>query len=204
MKFGKISAAACMAITAVGITAATAHGEPAVAAAPPAVVAQGNATSGLVQGINYKTSVAPAEKTITMQVDKGRFEVAADGAAVLLKTDDGAVVDQVPLRSELAGKPIQVAQQISENGRDLTLQASMAPEDLKEVGELRDVDGTSWDRLMFQVNKNLPGVIIGGVIGAFLPFLFFITIPAGMVIGGYIMGGQEFLDAVIAVVTGQP
>ncbi|WP_178128302.1 hypothetical protein [Nocardia cyriacigeorgica] len=204
MKFGKITAAVFMAVTAVGITAATANGQPAVAN-ESAVVTSGDATSGVVQGINYNTTVSPSDKTITWAVDKGRFEVAADGSAVLLKSEDGATVDQVPLRSEVAGLPIAVEEEISADGRTVTLAATMTPEDsaeLKDVSNLKDI--SSYDRLMEQVNKNLPGIAIGALIGCFVPFLWIITIPAGAVIGGYVMGGQPFLDALIAFATGQP
>ncbi|MGW0245983.1 hypothetical protein ACWDYH_05015 [Nocardia goodfellowii] len=205
MKFGKITAAVFMAITAVGITAATANGQPGVATEAPAVAAPGNATAGVVQGINYRTTVSPAEKLITMALDKGRFELAADGASVLLKADDGATVDQVPLRAELAGRPIAVAQEIGDDGRSLKLTASMTPEDTAQLGDVaRLKDISSYDRLMEQVEKNKTGMIIGGVIGAFFPFLWLVTIPAGVLIGGYVTGGQEFLDAVIAFTTGRP
>ncbi|MFE3441761.1 hypothetical protein ACFXNW_01875 [Nocardia sp. NPDC059180] len=204
MKFGKITSAVFMAVTAVGITAATANGQPAVAT-ESAVVTSGDATSGVVSGINYNTTVSPADKTITWSVDSGKFELASDGSAVLLKSDTGATVDQVALRSEVAGLPIAVGQEISADGRSVTLAATMTPEDsskLKDVADLKDI--SSYDRLMDQVNKNLPGIAIGALIGCFIPFLWIITIPAGAVIGGYVMGGQPFLDALIAFATGQP
>lgn len=207
MKFGKITAAVFMATVAVGVTAATANGQPAVAVEQPAVVAQGNATTGVVNGIGYHTTVSGIDKAITTTLDNGSFALASDGATVLLKSADGATVDQVRLPTEFAGRPVAVATQISDNSRVLTLTPSMAAADVaelqgKDISELRDI--SSIDRLIEQVNKNLPGVVIGGVLGAFVPFLFFITIPVGMVVGGYIMGGQEFLDAVIAAATGQP
>ncbi|MFC4375432.1 hypothetical protein ACFO5K_15125 [Nocardia halotolerans] len=204
MKFGKFTTAVVMAVAAVGITAATAHGQPAVATEQPVVTA-GGVTSGETHGINYNTTVSPADKTITWAVDSGRFELAPDGNAVLLKTEDGTTIDRTPLSSEVGGLPIAVNQEISDDGRTVKLAASMTPEDqaaLGDVAELKDI--SSYDRLMHQVNKNMPGIVIGGIIGAFIPFLWLITIPAGMLIGGYVMGGQEFLDAVIAFATGQP
>ncbi|MFD3746027.1 hypothetical protein [Nocardia sp. NPDC058633] len=205
MKFGKITTAVFMAVAAVGITAATAHGGPAVATEQPGVVASGGVTSGVTHGINYQTTVSPADKSVTWAVDSGKFALSADGASVLLQTADGVTVDQAPLRSEVAGLPIAVNQQISADGRTVTLTSTMTPEDsakLRNVADLKDI--SSYDRLMEQVNKNLPGIVIGGIIGAFFPFLWLFTIPAGMVIGGYVMGGQAFLDAVIAFATGQP
>lgn len=205
MKFGKITTAVFMAVAAVGITAATANGQPALATEQPAVVASGGATSGVVSGISYHTTVSPTDKTITWTVDSGRFEVTADGTAVALQTEDGTTVDSTPLRSELAGLPIAVEPQISADGRTVTLAASMSPQDSAKAAAIADAkDISSYDRLMYQVNKNMPGIVIGAVIGAFIPFLWLITIPAGAVIGGYVMGGQEFLDALTAFATGQP
>lgn len=206
MKFGKFTTAVFMAVAAVGITAATANGAPAVGTEQPAVVASGGATSGVVGGIGYQTTVSPTDKTVTWTVDSGRFEVTADGAAVALKDANGVAVDSVPLRSEVAGLPIAVNQEISADGRTVTLAAAMSPQDATKLAAIADAKdiSSSYDRLMFQVNKNMPGIVIGAVIGAFIPFLWLITIPAGAVIGGYVMGGQEFLDALIAFATGQP
>ncbi|NKX88493.1 hypothetical protein [Nocardia coubleae] len=205
MKFGKFTTAVVMSVVAVGITAATANGQPAVATEQPAVVAAGGVTSGVSNGIGYTTAVSPTDKTITWAVDNGRFELAADGSAVLLRNAEGVTVDQTALRSEVAGLPISVTPQIAEDGRSVKLAASMTPEDTAKLGNIAELkDISSYDRLMAQVNKNLPGIAIGGIIGAFFPFLWLFTIPAGMLIGGYVMGGQEFLDAVIAFATGQP
>ncbi|MFD3592031.1 hypothetical protein ACFWU5_04830 [Nocardia sp. NPDC058640] len=192
MKFGKISTAVFMAVAAVGITAGTAHGAPAVAIEQPAAALAG-------------VTVSPVDKAITWTVDSGKFEIAADGAAVLLKGADGATVDQVSLRQEIAGLPIAVTPEISQDGRAVKLAASMAPADsvkLHDVAELKDI--SAYDRFMYQTQKNMPGIIVGGVIGLFFPFLWFVTIPAGMFIGGYVMGGEEFREAVVAYLTGQP
>lgn len=205
MKFAKITTAAFLAVTAVGITAATANGQPTVATEQPAVVVPGGAASGVNHGIGYTTAVSPSDKTITWAVDRGRFEVAGDGSAVQLVADDGTTVDRTPLRSEVAGLPIAITPTISQDGRTVTLAASMSQDDsakLQSIAGLKDI--SSYDRLVEQVNKNLPGVIVGGLIGSFVPFLWIITIPVGAVVGGYVMGGQEFLDAVTAFATGQP
>ncbi len=192
MKFGKITGAVFMAVAAVGITAATAHGSPAVAIEQSATALNG-------------VTVSPVDKAITWAVDGGKFELAADGAAVLLKGADGATVDQVSLRQDVAGLPIAVTPEISQDGRSVKLAASMTPEDsakLSDVAELKDI--SAYDRFMYQTQKNLPGIVIGGLIGTLFPFLWLVTIPAGMFIGGYVMGGEEFREAVIAYLTGQP
>ncbi|RDI52081.1 hypothetical protein [Nocardia mexicana] len=208
MKFGKITATVFMAIAATGITAATAHGESTVVNEQPAAVTAGNATSGVDHGINYHTTVSPTNMAITTTIENGKFEPAQNGAAVL-ESNDGAAVTEVPQTYEIAGRSIAIAQQIGADGRTLTLTPQMTPED---ISELKNV--SSFDNLMAQVQKNLAGVIIGGCLGGFLGGLLgfgifsLITGPLGLVLGavagGYAMGGQEFLDAVTAVATGQP
>ncbi|WP_024801910.1 hypothetical protein [Nocardia sp. BMG51109] len=207
MKFGKITATVFMAIAATGITAATAHGESAAVTEQPAAVTAGDATSGVDRGINYQTAVSPVDKTVTTTVANGRFELAPSGTAVALKSDTGETMGEVPLQFDVEGVSIAAAQQIGADGHTLTLTPTPTAED---IAQLKDI--SSFDRLLEQINKNQPnvtiGAVIGGIIGAFVPFLWIFTIPAGVVIGGiiggYSQGGQEFLDAVQAFATGQP
>ncbi|BDU03167.1 hypothetical protein [Nocardia sputorum] len=145
MKLEKITAAVFLAISAVGIAAATAHAEPVVMEQPPAVIA-GDATSGSDHGINYQ-------------------HIGAD---------------------------------------DLTLTSTPT-----DIAQLEDI--SSYDRLKEQINKNLPGVvggaIVGGLLGACMPLIWGVSIPVGVLIGGtvggYAAGGPEFLDAVQAFIANQ-
>ncbi|WP_067668062.1 hypothetical protein [Nocardia miyunensis] len=206
MKFGKITGIVLMAISAVGITAGTAYAAPAPA--QPAAV-HNDATSGVDNGIHYRTSVSPIDKAITATVDAGRFVAAADGSSVALKSDAGATLDQVALHGNLGGHVFSAAQRISANGHTLTLTPQVAP---REIGQVKDIN--SFNNLWFQVQKNLPGVAIGGILGGFLGSLLgfgilsIITGPVGGLVGaiagGYAMGGKQFLDAVQAVATGKP
>ncbi|MEV5834434.1 hypothetical protein [Nocardia sp. NPDC052112] len=149
MKFEKITAAVFVAISAVGITAATAHAEPAVTEQPTAVTA----------GDTY----------------------------------------------DIDGRSMAIAQHIGADGRTLTLTPTA-----EDIAQLNDI--SSSDRLREQIDKNLPGVvggaIVGGLLGACLPLIWGISIPVGVLIGGtvggYAMGGPEFLDAVQAFASGQP
>ncbi|RDI52083.1 hypothetical protein [Nocardia mexicana] len=201
MAFGRITATVVMAITTVGITAATAHGQTAVATEQ----STGNATSGVDRGVDYRISVSPAAKTITATIDEGRFEVQPDGASVTLESEDGTAVTNIPLRYESTGRSFSVSQQTAVDGRTLTL----TPEPAGDIALLQDIG--SYDRLMEQIYKNQPGVVGGAIVGALIGFLLLplmlVTVPAGALIGaiagGYAMGGQEFLDAVQAFATGQ-
>ncbi|MFE9323652.1 hypothetical protein ACIHDR_20075 [Nocardia sp. NPDC052278] len=202
MKFEKITAAVFMAVSAVGITAATAHAEPAVTEQPTA----GDTTSGVDHGINYQITVSPVDRVVIATVENGKFEIAQNGA-VVLESGDGAAVTEVPKWYAVDGRSIAIAQHIGADGRTLTLTPTPTAED---IAQLKDI--SSYDRLKEQINKNLPGVvggaIVGGILGACLPLIWGISIPAGVLIGGtvggYVMGGPEFLDAVQALATGQP
>src|SRR5262245_30210981 len=109
MKFEKITAAAFMAISAVGITAATAHAELAVTEQPTAVTA-GGTTSGVDHGINYQITISPVDRVIIATVENGKFEIAQNGA-VVLESGDGAAVTEVPQRYVVDGRSIAIAQQ---------------------------------------------------------------------------------------------
>ncbi|MFE7802178.1 hypothetical protein [Nocardia sp. NPDC057440] len=173
MKFEKITAAVFMAISSVGITAATAHAEPAVTEQPIA----GDTTSVVDHGINYQFTVLPVDRVIIPAVENAKFEIAQNGAVVLESGDEAAVT------------PTPTAE---------------------DIAQLKDI--SSYDRLKEQINKNLPGVVggalVGGLLGACMPLIWGISIPVGALIGGtvggYVVGGPEFLDAVQAFASGQP
>ncbi|MGY4103896.1 hypothetical protein ACW2Q0_30715 [Nocardia sp. R16R-3T] len=194
-----------MAVAAVGITAATAHAEPAVTGQPTAVTAA-DATSGVDHGIDYQITVSPVDRVITTTVENGKFEIAQNGA-VVLESGDGAAVTEIPQWFAVDGRSIAIAQHIDADGRTLAVTPTPTAED---IAQLKDI--SSYDRLKEQINKNLPGVvggaIVGGLLGACLPLIWGISIPVGALIGGtvggYVQGGPEFLDAVQALATGQP
>lgn len=201
MKFEKITAAVFLAVSALGITAATAHAEPAVTERPTTEVT----TSGIDHEIAYRITVSPLDRVVTATVENGKFEVAQNGA-VVLESGDGAVVTEVPQRFAVDGRSIAAARHIGADGRTLTLTPTPTAED---VAQLEDI--SSYDRLKEQINKNLPGVvtgaIVGGLLGACVILIWGVSIPVGALIGatvgGYAMGGPEFLDAVQAFVANQ-
>ncbi|MFE3055553.1 hypothetical protein [Nocardia sp. NPDC059239] len=202
MTFGKITAVVFMAISAVGISAATAHAEPALTEQPTAE----DTTSGVDHGINYQITVSPVDKAVVATVENGKFEVAQNGA-VVLESGDGAAVTEVPQSLAVDGRSIAIAQHIGADGRTVTLTPTPTAED---IAQLKDIN--SYDRLKEQVNKNLPGIavgaIVGGILGAMIPLIWGLSIPVGALIGatvgGYVMGGPDFIDAVQGWVTNQP
>ncbi|MEU6186429.1 hypothetical protein [Nocardia sp. NPDC047038] len=199
MKFEKITAAVFLAVSAVGITAATAHAEPAITEQPTA----GYTTSGVDHGIPYEINVSPVDGVVTTTVENGRFEIAQNGA-VVLESGDGAAVTEVPQQYDVDGHSIAIAQHIGADGRTLTSTPTA-----EDTAQLKDI--SSYDRLKEQINKNLPGVvagaIVGGLLGACVILVWGVSIPIGALIGGtiggYAMGGPEFLDAVQAFVANQ-
>lgn len=205
MKFEKMTAVVFLATSAVGITAATAHAQPAVTEQPAAVTA-GDTTSGVDHGINYRITISPVDSVIVTTVENGRFETAQNGA-VVLEAGDGTAVSEVPQWYSVDGHAIAIAQHIGANGHTLTLKPTPTA---VENPQLEDI--SSYTRLAEQIEKNLPGVvggaIVGGMLGACLFLIWGISIPVGVLIGGtvggYVMGGPEFLGAVQAFATGQP
>ncbi|WP_040871147.1 hypothetical protein [Nocardia exalbida] len=199
MKFEKITAAVFLAVSVLGITAATAHAEPAVTERPTAEIT----TSGVDHGIDYQITVSPLDGVVTATVENGMFEVAQNGA-VVLESGDGAVVTEVPQRFAVDGRSIAAAQHIGADGRTMALTPRAG-----DIAQLEDI--SSYDRLKEQINKNLPGVvtgaIVGGLLGACVILIWGVSIPVGALIGatvgGYAMGGPEFLDAVQAFVANQ-
>ncbi|WP_067651499.1 hypothetical protein [Nocardia harenae] len=147
--------------------------------------------------------MSPIGDAVTATVENGRFQLA-DTGAVLLATSDGAPVLEVPRRYAADGREITLAHHIGADGRTLTL---TPPAD---VARAQDI--SSYDRLVEQINRNLPGVvggaILGGLLGACLFLIWGVSIPLGVLIGGAvggsIMGGPEFVAALHAFVTGLP
>ncbi len=202
MKFEKITAVVLMSISAVSITAATAHAELAVTEQLTA----GETTSGVDHGINYQITASPVDRAVITTVENGKFDIAQNGA-VVLESGDGTAVTEVPQWYAVDGRSIAIAQHIGADGRTLTVTPTPTAED---IAQLKDI--SSYDRLKEQINKNLPGVvggaIVGGILGACMPLIWGISIPVGVLIGGtvggYVVGGPEFLGAVQALASGQP
>ncbi|WP_433198329.1 hypothetical protein ACQP1G_03645 [Nocardia sp. CA-107356] len=202
MKFGKCSAIAVMTIAAVGGTAGTAN-------AQPAAIEQAVTTSGVEQGIGYNTALSTDDKVVTTTLDAGKFVLSANGNAVNVQADSGAVIAEVPLTFEVAGHAIPVGYQIADSGRRLSLTPEVSP---KDIAELKNIN--SFDNFVQQANQNILGMILGGVLGGYVGGLVgfgifsvitgTIGLVAGALAGGAVMGGQPFVDALTALATGQP
>lgn len=197
MSFGKSTAAVLLTASAVAVATATAH-------ADPAVISEAATVSGVDHGIGYRIDVSSAGRAVTATVENGTFALAP-GGAVTLEASDGTAVMEVPRSFTADGRSIALTPRVAADGRTLTLTPSSPADDVAS-------DISSYDRLVAQIDKNLPGVvggaIAGGLLGACLILIWGVSIPLGVLIGGtlggYATGGPEFLAAVQAFVTGQP
>ncbi|MEV6218284.1 hypothetical protein [Nocardia sp. NPDC051833] len=202
MKLGLFPATALLVGTAVWITSGAAAAEPA-APTPQAT------TSGVDRSVRYEATLTEFSRVLTTTVTGGTFTTTADNTAVTLTSDAGEVVTHIPLTYEISGAKMRVAQTISDNGRHLVLTPQA---NATEIGEMQTISPMS--QLTNEINRNVVGVVVGGLLGGLIGtvlgfgFLSIITGPVGLVLGaiagGYAMGGQPFLDAVTAVVSGQP
>lgn len=202
MKLGLFPATALLVGTAVWVTAGA-------ATAAPVDMADKKTVSGTEQSVTYEAELTEFSRVLTTTVADGTFAAAADISEVTLTSDAGEVVTRIPLTYRIGDATVRVAHTISDSGRRLVLtpQASAA-----EIGEMQTISPMS--QLTNEINRNVVGVVVGGLLGGLigtiigLGFLSIVTGPVGLVLGaiagGYAMGGQPFLDAVTAVVTGQP
>ncbi|WP_024801493.1 hypothetical protein [Nocardia sp. BMG51109] len=201
MKFGTF-AVTLMAAAAVGVAAGTVN-------ASPSTPARELTSSGVDRGVAYHTTASEDDRVVTTTVDGGRFETAADGSRITLRSSAGETIAEVPTSFELRGHRLPMAQQISADGRSLSLAPAATA---KDIGELQPIDPMS--RLVTEVNENVVGMVAGGVVGGLIGavlglfWLSWLTGPIGALIGalagGAIMGGQPFIDAMAGVVTGVP
>ncbi|MTL14247.1 hypothetical protein GL307_22650 [Nocardia seriolae] len=193
MKYRKFATTALIAAAATGIAAGTGYAAPADPA--PAVQAQPAAqVQGAQQGVDYVVTVAEAGNGIITRVTGGQFGLSADGKSVALRNQDGVVVTQVNLSSEVAGKKVELAAAIDNDARQRTLTPGRAPN-----MTVKDISSQDW--FFSELQHAALGAVIGGIIG----FLFVgIGAPFGALIGLLVAGGQPLIDSGSAYFSGQP
>ncbi|AYF75696.1 hypothetical protein D7D52_19655 [Nocardia yunnanensis] len=193
MKYSKYVVTAFVAAAATGVAAGTGY---AVAEPVPAVQDQQGAPQvrGSQQGVDYVVSLAQAGNGIITRVTGGQFRVSADGKSVALENQEGAVLTRVNLSSVVAGKQIDLAAAVDQDGRQLTLTSDATP-----VMSAKDISGVDW--FISELQHAAIGGLIGGLIG-----LIFVGIGAipGAIIGLLVAGGQPLIDSGSAALTGQP
>ncbi|RDI65860.1 hypothetical protein [Nocardia pseudobrasiliensis] len=197
MRFGTFAATAFLTIAALGGSAVSVNAE------PPREIA----ATGSDNGINYRTVLSDASRISETTVVGGHFTVADD--RVVLTSDVGDRMAEIPLTYRISYAEVHVAQRISRDGRQLVLEPKVSARDIGEMESL-----SSMARLTDELNRNVVGLTVGGLLGGLLGtvlgmgFFSLLTGPIGLVIGavagGYATGGQSFLDAIGAVLQGQP
>ncbi len=209
MKLGYSPVAALLVGAVLAITAGAATAQPETPA-PRA------STSGIDRSVRYEATLTEFSRVLTTTVAGGTFTTTEDDTAVTLTADSGEVITRIPLAYTISGTKVRVAQTISDNGHHLVLAPQASATEIDEIasdiGELQTISPMS--QLTNEINRNIVGVVAGGVLGGLIGtvlgfgFLSIITGPVGLVLGaiagGYAMGGQPFLDAVTAAVSGRP
>ncbi|MBF6331401.1 hypothetical protein [Nocardia transvalensis] len=169
MRIAKVAAAAAVSTAALGIAAATAHGEAAVAAVP--------VVSSVDQGVAYTAAVAPDRSSATVTLASGKFVVTPAGISV--QAPNGSVVAAVPTSLQTAtGQQVTVAPQVDASATTLTLTPVSAA--VPEPGA---------PQFIGDAGTTVAGVLIGCAIGVLIGLIFLIVglIP-GCIIGGIIGG----------------
>ncbi|WP_327118258.1 DUF3482 domain-containing protein [Nocardia sp. NBC_01730] len=207
MKYKKFAATALLAVAATGVTAGTAYAAPVPA--PPA--AQDQATTsptvtGADQGVGYALQLADAGKSVVTSVTNGVFSLDTDKQSVSLKNAAGETVTTVPLVATAKGQQVQIAANIADEGRQLTLTPQVAPTANAPVAA-EFIGAQEW--FFAELQRASLGAAVGGLIGAAIGILFFgVGILPGAVLGAIIglavAGGPELLNAGIAYFSGQP
>lgn len=168
MIIAKIAATALLSAVALGVTAATGHGEAGVA---------GPEISGVDQGVAYTAAVASDRSGATVTLASGSFVLTPTGVSVA--APDGSVIGQVPttLRS-VSGQEVRVAPDINATATTLTL---------TPIGTATPEPGAP--QFIGDAGTTVAGVLIGCAVGALIGLLFLIVgaLP-GCVIGGIIGG----------------
>ncbi|MCM6772617.1 hypothetical protein NDR87_06890 [Nocardia sp. CDC159] len=198
MKFGTFAATAFGTIAALGMGAGIVHADP-----PSAEIA----AAGMDHEIAYRTVLTDSSRVSTTTVAGGRFTTTED--RIVLRSDAGTVLTEIPLTYRVRGTLVRVSQRISDDGHRLELEPRVSA---REIGEMQPV--SSMARLTDELNRNVVGLVAGGVLGGLLGtilgmgFFSLLTGPIGLVVGAvagaYITGGQSFADAVAAVLNGEP
>lgn len=200
MKLRKLAAVAAMTAAAMGVAAGTAYAAPAPAPAQ--------------DEINFESKVE--DQSVVTTLDAGAFKVVDEGDTVEIKDNEGNTVISMPLAVQLNGFEIPLAEEVSEDGREITLTPQLdkttpvAPADRVEGIALQDVASPEENLLAQQTfgaqlaiataSGGLVGTIIGCIAGGLL------LTPVGIVPGflGGCAGGAGVGAIIGTIVAGGP
>ncbi|RDI67087.1 hypothetical protein [Nocardia pseudobrasiliensis] len=169
MRIAKVAAAAVLSTAALGIAAATAHGEASVATVP--------VVSSVDHGVEYTAAVAPDRSSATVTLAAGKFVMTPAGISV--QAPDGSLITTVPTTVQtVSGQQVRVAPEIDAAATTLTL---------NPIGAAAPEPGAP--QFIGDAGTTVAGVLIGCAIGFLIGLIFAIigAVP-GCVIGGIIGG----------------
>ncbi|MEU7629690.1 hypothetical protein AB0C34_06840 [Nocardia sp. NPDC049220] len=207
MRYKKFAATALMAVAATGVTAGTAYAAPTPAApAAQDQAATSPTVTGTDQGVGYLLQIADTGKSLVTSVTGGAFSLDSDQQSVSLKNSTGDTVTTIPLTATAKGQPVQIAANIADEGKQLTLTPQVAPTANAPVAA-EFVGAQEW--FFAELQRASLGAAVGGLIGAAIGILFFgVGILPGAVLGALVglavAGGPSLLNAGIAYFSGQP
>ncbi|MFD4368208.1 hypothetical protein [Rhodococcus sp. NPDC058521] len=210
-KFGKLSTTAVLAVAALGVTAGTAHAEPAVLDSPALV-------QGVDQGVGYETGIDEDGDSLTTVLDAGTFRLDKGADVIEVVDAEGAVVGSVPLSYRVNDQEFSIESLIGDNGRSLTLTPETDPAKATTVASVALTDINSAARFSDELNRASfgggvgaavgagIGLVVGCVVGVFVGCIPGVLIGAavGGVAGLVNTGGQPLIDAGYQYFTGQP
>lgn len=176
----KFVATSLLAVAATGLTAVTAHGEPAVVSA-----FSGPTVTGTEHGMSFTTGASADGAGIAAQIAGGRFDVSEDGSKVTITAEDGTVVESMPTVIASTERIVRFSTEVSEDGTTITMHPS-ASQPVQGVSTAQDV--------------GLVGATAGMVVG------FFAGAVAGCMVGlvGLIVGcvPMIFVGAIAGAIIG--
>ncbi|WP_306356850.1 MULTISPECIES: hypothetical protein [unclassified Nocardia] len=177
----KLVATSLLAIAATGVSAATSHGETAVAAP----TFGGPTMTATDQGMTVTAGASEDGTGITAHLVGGRFDVSPDGNTITITNNDGSAVQNVPTVFANTDRIVRLSTEVSADGSTITMHPT---------SEQRVVSVTEAQEI------GLVGSVAGMVVG------FFAGAVAGCMIGlaGLIVGcvPMIFIGAIAGTIVG--
>ncbi|MEV6274355.1 hypothetical protein [Nocardia sp. NPDC051832] len=174
-------------------------------AAQQARWAENLVASGIADGIDFKTTVAPDLSTISTALTNGTFKLTADSSAVNVESTTGAKVTEFPLSLKtVAGNTIPLTPQISADGKTLAVTPQVSPEFAAELkaADLKSIATNPGAGNSDPVaNGAAAGAVVGLVIGGIFCVPMVLTI-VGIPLCAVSLIGNAFWAAVIGAVVG--
>lgn len=192
MRIKKLTAGAALAVAALGITDATASGQP-ITPSNDTASTRSHSAQGVDHGVGYL--IAQDGKTLTAALDQGIFGITED--AITVTAADGSLVAALPLRLPAGEHEITLAPRVEADGTRLVADVSA-----EHIGYWRQTSPRQRSIESSMAIGSAAGAVAGGLVGGFVGvvvgiatglLLLPITLPLGMFVGavaGMAVGGS--------------